>query len=175
MRVETDGDSGPQLGAADVDIYCLGIIVSALSQTQDQGPGPGNQITAVAPCHGVPGIADYPADQVTIQLCISIFNIDCQHLLHNDVVELDTTTDMYVSCDNKCDYYVNIYLYIYIQQEPLLYIQHVVLCVPGSHRCVDTLTGCLEFGYYLFVNKPLSPSGTAAMPTLILRKKKQCV
>ena len=110
MRVETDGDSGPQLGAADVDIYCLGIIVSALSQTQDQGPGPGNQITdAVAPRHGVPGLADYP-DQVTIQQCISIFNIDCQHLLHNDVVELDTTTDMYVSCDNKCDYYVNIYL-----------------------------------------------------------------
>ena len=113
MRVETDGDSGPQLGAADVDIYCLGIIVSALSQTQDQGPGPGNQITAVAPLHGVPGLAEYP-DQVTIQQCISIFNIDCQHLLHNDVVELDTTTDMYVSCDNKCDYYVNIYLYIYI-------------------------------------------------------------
>ena len=114
MRVETDGDSGPELGAADVDIYCLGIIVSTLSQTQDQGPGPGNQITdAVAPRHGVPGLADYP-DQVTIQQCISIFNIDCQHLLHNDVVELDTTTDMYVSCDNKCDYYVNIYLYIYI-------------------------------------------------------------
>ena len=86
---------------------------------------------------------------------------------------------MYVSCDNKCDYYVNIYLYIYIQQEPLLYIQHVVLCVPGSHRCVDTLTGCLEFGCYLclFVNKPISPSETAAMPTLtiyvFLRIKKQ--
>ena len=65
MRVETDGDGAPQLGAADVDIYCLGIIVSALSQTQDQGPGPGNQITdAVAPRHGVPGLADYP-DQVT--------------------------------------------------------------------------------------------------------------
>ena len=81
MRVETDGDSGPQLGAADVDIYCLGIIVSALSQTQDQGPGPGNQITdAVAPRHGVPGLADYQSwsYQVTIQLCISIFNIDCQ-------------------------------------------------------------------------------------------------
>ena len=69
MRLETDGDGGPQLGAADVDIYCLGIIVSPLSQTQDQGPGPGNQITALAPRHGVPGpgLADYP-EQVTIQL-----------------------------------------------------------------------------------------------------------
>ena len=89
MRLETDGDGGPQLGAADVDIYCLGIIVSPLSQTQDQGPGPGNQITALAPRHGVPGLADYP-------VCICV-DIDCQHLLHksNDVVELDTTTDMF--------------------------------------------------------------------------------
>lgn len=54
MRLETDGDGGPQLGAADVDIYCLGIIVSPLSQTQDQGPGPGNQITALDPRHDVP-------------------------------------------------------------------------------------------------------------------------
>ena len=67
MRLETDGDGGPQLGAADVDIYCLGIIVSPLSQTQDQGPGPGNQITALDPRHGVPWLADYP-EQVTIQL-----------------------------------------------------------------------------------------------------------
>ena len=72
MRLETDGDGGPQLGAADVDIYCLGIIVSPLCQTQDQGPGPGNQITALDPRHGVPGLADYP-EQVTIQLqCICV-------------------------------------------------------------------------------------------------------
>ena len=67
MGLETDGDGGPQLGAADVDIYCLEIIVSPLCQTQDQGPGPGNQITALDPRHGVPGLEDYP-EQVTIQL-----------------------------------------------------------------------------------------------------------
>ena len=96
MRLETDGDGGPQLGAADVDIYCLGIIVSPLSQTQDQGPGPGNQITALDPRHDVPvSRLSRAGDNPTIQ-CICV-DIDCQHLLHqsNDVVELDTTTDMF--------------------------------------------------------------------------------
>ena len=72
MRLETDGDGGPQLGAADVDIYCLGIIVSPLSQTQDQGPGLQVQVTRSRLWHLVmvslgPGLADYP-EQVTIQL-----------------------------------------------------------------------------------------------------------